>query len=675
MSFLVTAALLIGLLIAAPIAAHLLRRGRAREQPFPPVALVPALQPVARQRSRLEDRLLLAIRAALIVGLAVIGATPFVRCSRLSLSRESGASVAVALIVDDSLSMKADLDGATRWKLAVDAAKDLLASARSGDAFAVVLAGRPARLALAATTDLDAVRRTIDELTPSDRATDLDTAVNLARSALKQLSHVDKRVALFSDLAGAKLAAGEPALWVPLERLAAAAEDCGAIAAEQRGRRVTVQVACNASSAARGRSIELHAATDELARGSGPDAATPPASGEVLARTALAQQAGLQTLSLELNADLTGLDVRLDGHDAIEADDAAPVASQQGASSIALVSDPSSAPVATGGATLLEQALSALEGEFSVRPLAVIPDDTRDLEAHAALVLDDPPGLTPEARAAITSWVERGGVALALLGPHASLAQLGSTLEPFARGAVRWEATRAKGIDAKGVDWLGAEAQSLADLAPRGRARLAGIEMPGAQVAARWDDGEPWLLESNQGRGLLLTAGLPSSVEQSDFALRPGFLAMLTHVTEQALRRRGPRRSVAGSHWVFPAGSTVEALGPGGKAPVRDSTSADAKGDKVIVPDRAGRWLVRVDGDQQPRLVTIDPQEVLLLPQRLDEDTKKNLAATRQAQVDASPQLALVLLGLVAAEVALRLFGIFQRRGPRAADRRRTSGA
>ena len=89
----------------------------------------------------------------------------------------------------------------------------------------------------------------------------------LARSALKQLPHVDKRVALLSDLAGAPLPKGEPALWVPLEKLTAAAEDCGVVAAEQRGRRVTVQVACNTSPAARGRSVELFASKDQLGAG------------------------------------------------------------------------------------------------------------------------------------------------------------------------------------------------------------------------------------------------------------------------------------------------------------------------------------------------------------------------------------------------------------------------
>src|SRR5829696_9575826 len=102
MSFLTAAALLVALLVAAPIAAHLLRRKQAEERPFPPARLVPATPPQARRRSALEDRMLFAVRAVAVVALALLGATPFVRCSKLSLSRQGGASVAMALVIDDS---------------------------------------------------------------------------------------------------------------------------------------------------------------------------------------------------------------------------------------------------------------------------------------------------------------------------------------------------------------------------------------------------------------------------------------------------------------------------------------------------------------------------------------------------------------------------------------------
>ena len=71
MSFLVAAALALGAFVVAPIAAHLLRRGRAEEQEFPPAHLVPVAYRSARKKSRLEDRWLLLVRALLVFVLAV----------------------------------------------------------------------------------------------------------------------------------------------------------------------------------------------------------------------------------------------------------------------------------------------------------------------------------------------------------------------------------------------------------------------------------------------------------------------------------------------------------------------------------------------------------------------------------------------------------------------------
>src|SRR5690349_2097566 len=131
MSFLTAGALLIALLVAAPIMAHLLRRRQAEVRPFPPARLVPPTPPAARRRSMLEDRALFAVRAVAVALLAVLGATPFIRCSRLSLNRKDGASVALAFVIDDSLSMRAKIEGqggdaaATRFDRALKAAREL----------------------------------------------------------------------------------------------------------------------------------------------------------------------------------------------------------------------------------------------------------------------------------------------------------------------------------------------------------------------------------------------------------------------------------------------------------------------------------------------------------------------------------------------------------------------
>ena len=114
MNFGAALALLVGALVLAPIVAHLLRRRRTEVRDFPSARLVPVATPLARSRSRLEDRALFGIRALVILALAVLGATPFVSCSRLDLGRRGGGSIALVLVIDDSMSMRAKLGRGTR---------------------------------------------------------------------------------------------------------------------------------------------------------------------------------------------------------------------------------------------------------------------------------------------------------------------------------------------------------------------------------------------------------------------------------------------------------------------------------------------------------------------------------------------------------------------------------
>src|SRR5690606_20528432 len=148
MSFGTTLALLVGALVGLPLIAHLLRRGKSEEVEFPPAHLVPAAVVTSDKRSRLEDRALLALRCLTILLLAILGATPFVQCSHVSVDREGGASVALAIVLDDSQSMQAVApeSSRSRFERAKTGALQLLDSAREGDAIAVVAGGVHARL-------------------------------------------------------------------------------------------------------------------------------------------------------------------------------------------------------------------------------------------------------------------------------------------------------------------------------------------------------------------------------------------------------------------------------------------------------------------------------------------------------------------------------------------------
>lgn len=654
MSFLFAAALALGLFVVAPIAAHLLRRGRAREQEFPPAALVPVAHRSARQRARLEDRWLLIMRASLILALTFIGAVPFVRCSRLALTRDAGASVALALVIDDSLSMQTRIEDGTRFQLAMKGAADLLKSTREGDAVAIVLAARPARLLLSPTTDLSAVKQALDAIQPTHRATDLDAAVRLARSSLKALPHVDKRVAVLSDFADdARLVDAE--LWAPLPELRKSSADCGIVYAQRTGDGALVRVACSSAAAARGRQLRLTvAATDQ-----------PDAGAREVGSAPLDEHSGTQEVRVAVSGAVERVDAFISGSDALADDDYAPVARAQSALLIGIVADPASASTKAGDPTVVEQALSALGSstvsddagvELRIQPLPLIPDDSKAFEKYAGFVIDDPPGLTPESRGALDVWLRAGGVALALLGPQVEAAQLGGSFEPFAHGALAWEQGAPGGMRKADLAFLGSAGSSLEDIAPNGRVRLQGATIPGAEVVVHWNDGAPWMLDRAVGRGRVWTFGLPSSVSRSDFALRPGFIALLDALVDQAGQNSGQRVSVAGSVWHFDD-ANARVTGPGGVLVARavaQSNDEQSSGN-VFTPDLLGRYRVTESRGTHERVVTVSEREILAQPLPVKQGTEGAARLQPEPAVDASREFAVLVLVFLAFELLFRL--------------------
>lgn len=640
MSFLYAAALAVAALVVAPLVAHLLARRRADDRDFPPAHLVPPSQPMARKRRRVDDRALYAVRTAAVVLLALLGATPFVRCSSLAIGRQGGASIALAIVLDDSLSMLARTGGDPRWDRVKKAAHDLASGAREGDAIGIVLAGSPARIALASTTDLAAVRGVVDALTPSHRATDLEGALELARSLVHGLPQIDHRIVLLSDLAdghadGHPLGEGsEVPLWIPLSDFAAA-RNCAVLRADRQRDRATVRVACYPADESKHRGVDIRAGE------------------RLVGQARLPDEARGTDVGIELHDAAGELVARLTGSDAIAADDAAPVLATTGELTIAIVADPASSKLVTGGAPPVEQALSALELDMRVRPLPLLPDRPEEMSPFAGVVIEDPAGFTPEARRSLGTWLEHGGVAFLALGPHAPLSPLGASFEPLVFGSIGWGPSPSPGLDENTAAIFGSAAPGLLDVRPRGRAtidlRLLGAT---AKVIAQWKDGAPWLIEKAVGRGLVFVLTLPTSPDASDLPLRPAFLVLLEKFAEAARARNGAHRSTVGEPWVFDGVKSLEVVGP----EKTHLAVTDDGSSKVAVPDKIGTYELTVDGEKLTRVASPSEREVDLRPRPVGEQTRAASLGDIHARLDLSPHLAVLLLALLVAELGLRLW-------------------
>jgi hypothetical protein len=638
--FVVAAALAALALVLAPLLAHLLRRARPQPRPFPPAALVPPSRPKARRRARLEDRALLAVRALAVVALALLGAGPLLRCSRLAVGRNAGASVALVVVVDDSLSMRATGSTArTRFEAARRGAADLVAGARDGDAIGLVLAGSPARVALAPTGDLRAAAASAGALAVSDRATDLDGALALARAMVRDLPQADRRIVLLSDLCdghpgGAALGEGlEVPLWAPPKDLDAEAHDCALVRADLKASTVVARVACSDDAAARGRALEARAGR------------------RTVASTPLGWQGGVSpavanvSLALPAGADEPDHVALVGPADSIAHDDRCPIGRAVADISVAVVSERAASGLATGGPPPAEQALAALDLGVLVRPIATVPDTAEELAPLAALVLDDPAGLGPEARRAIGAWLERGGVALVALGPRAAASPLGASLEPFLSHAPRWESPAPAGIEPAS----GAAVEGLADLRPRGRAAVDPEPGGSLEVLVRWSDGAPWLAQRAVGRGVALALALPLDPDVSDLPVRPAFLSLLDRVVELARARGGARRIDVGGGWALDGHHAVEVRHAGAPVPLetRDGRSR-------LSPTVAGRYELKIDGVAETRIAAVPEREVDLRPRKLAAGARDAGLGATESWVDTSRYLVFVLLALLAAEMLVR---------------------
>jgi hypothetical protein len=218
--------------------------------------------------------------------------------------------------------------------------------------------------------------------------------------------------------------------------------------------------------------------------------------------------------------------------------------------------------------------------------------------------------------------------------------------------APQWLPTAVPGADPSGAAPLLAEgATSLASLGPKGRTVLAREDRAAFDVLIPWQDGAPLVARRALGRGMVWIATLPVSAEASDFALRPGFLSMLEGWADDARSRSTPRRTDVGVPWPLPGVTSATAEGPGGPV-VADEDSGLLR----IIPARAGLYTLRLDDRTERRVARVPLRELDMRPRAVASAALGEGIGETRTQVDFSWLLALLVLGLLVLEMALRAF-------------------
>ena len=184
---------------AIPTLLHLLGRRLPPTVVFPAVRYLTATEREFSRRLRLRNLLLLILRTAALVFLVLAAARPVVEIG----SGESHPPTALALVVDNSVSSGAVVEGRRVLDTIVATARGVLARTAAGDRLWLVLAdGIPRRR-----TRLEAVDA-LDGLSPSSARMDLGVAVRAAAQAIHDDPLANGPVVIVSDLQATALSHG-----------------------------------------------------------------------------------------------------------------------------------------------------------------------------------------------------------------------------------------------------------------------------------------------------------------------------------------------------------------------------------------------------------------------------------------------------------------------------------
>ncbi|MBN2294306.1 MAG: BatA domain-containing protein [Pirellulales bacterium] len=626
MTFLTPLFLIAAVAGTIPVILHMINRQKAREVPFSTLRFLRISVKKTRRKQRIHDILLMLLRAAVLVLIAVGLAAPTL--TSLPALLGSGSGSAVAIILDNSASMGTIDEGNPRFETARKAAYQILDQLEDGDQVALFLTGGPAfpeqgRL----DRTHERVRQMLAAARVSHERADLGVAVQQARALLTDTEAGHRQIYIISDmqkLSWESLAKSQPAETDKKdqdEEIPVIIVDCNrapkpnvAVAGVRleapvpvAGLPITATVELfNSASVPQKRLLELY--TDGSKRATSP-ALEIPAGGRV-------------RHDFQFSFELGGLhrgEVRLSGEDGCPLDDRRFFAIDiDRGIPVAVVKNEKHEIPYLEDTFYLEQALSAGPSGGSALQLTTLTAadlPSEPLSQYKIVYCVNLPAPSSEAADRLARYVENGGNLFWIAGdriePEAynnADAQTNNRLLPARLGQVRLAtdetitATDDTDTDQAGKtrdSWNIAQLdkeypafETLLDPAALYRSVLVyqhvslekGSELlsaaeggdeardkTGLRVLARLDDGQPILVERSLGHGKILMLGTSVHTGWTNLPLRPIFLPMMVRIAfELTGAEQGRYQALAGAPLVLqfdkqsqPVG--VEVIPPSGE--------------------------------------------------------------------------------------------------------------
>ncbi len=499
--------LLGALAVAVPIVLHLFRRRTDPVVPFSATRFLRKVPVEQAHRRRLQDLLLLALRAAALLLLALGFARPYLR---------TAASAAEAGLTVVALDVSASLGDAPRFARARSAAATAVNDASSGDDVALLQFGTRADVLVEPTSDRGAVRAALDRVRPSAAPTSYRAAI--AR-ALDVIGTRSGRIVLVSDLQTGGWAEG-PQASLPA-RVTLAVQDVGPMPPNAG---IVALDAINEGFVARIRST-------------GP-ARTLPVELAIDGRVVSRQQAKLPDdatteVLFKVGRPARGAVVaRFATADGVPADDERWLVLDARPRPPALVVTSPGAGQADG--LYVRRALEAAEAPRAWNVVVLTSERVRDeaaLAGAAVVVLVGTAGMDRRGVDTIAAFVARGGGLLVPVGPSVNVELLTTGFDnrfPRVRlGPPSDEPLSLAPTDIRHPVFRLFDQEAGAFNAVR-FTRAATLATTGdASVIARFDNGAAALIAQRHGRGRLAVLASDLSNRWNDLVLQPAFVPFL----------------------------------------------------------------------------------------------------------------------------------------------------
>jgi len=678
MTFAAPLFLIAALAAAIPVILHLINRQKAKDLPFSTLRFLRISAEKTRRRRRIHDLLLMLLRVAVLVLIALGLAGPTL--THLG-ALWGGARSAVVIVLDNSASMGTVDQERVRFETATDAASQIMDELGPDDQVALMLTGGP-KFPEQGRFDRthEKVRQMLAQCTVSYETADLGPKVQEARKLLEKSKASNKHIYVITDLqkhAWENLAAtkDEPeatgAEYTPDEAKPQATDDeevpiivvdcnrapvpdvavqgvalSAGVPVAGVPLRATVEL-LNASPVEQQRHVELYVDGAKVA--SSP-AISIPAGGRFQHDFLFAfERGGLRRGEVRLlGVDGSAYDDRR--FFAVEVDQGIPVA----------VVKPERHEIPyLEESYYLELALNpGRSGGWAIRPTTLVAADlvSEPLSDYKVIFCVNLPAPDTDTAQRLRDYVTAGGNLVWILGDNVNPQdydrldeQLGAKLLPAPLLDVR--APEPGGDrDSWSVAYLNAEHAALSSLVePPGlyqsvlvyqHVRIAAGENDAVRVLARLDDGEPLLVERQVGEGKVLLLGTSVHVDWTNLPLKKIFLPLVANlVFELSGAERARHDTLAGSPLVLPledaAGPVgVEILPPTGETIRRTTEEDESASDDVFRytdTHQIGIYLIRrldtVPPAQIAYSVNVDPEEAD--PETIDrEELQKRFAPT-----------------------------------------------